>query len=118
MATALGFLLAGTAIGYTANQALRSLWYNKEVLSDSEDEGEDAQDEDVDESAHLPEECKMVRAKAVSVLMAQVLGVRTDLKMDKGKIAAQCGYVDRLAHERHATLAAYKLAKRITPQVR
>ncbi|WFD39214.1 aminoacyl-tRNA hydrolase [Malassezia japonica] len=29
-----------------------------------------------------------------------------DLKMDKGKIAAQCG---------HATLAAYKLAKRITP---
>lgn len=94
LATAFGFLLAGTAIGYTANQALRSLWYNKEVLSDSEDEREETQDEDANEAAHLPEECKMVRVKAFSVLMAQVLGVRTDLKMDKGKIAAQCGYVD------------------------
>lgn len=43
----------------------------------------------------VPEECKMV------------LGVRMDLKMDKGKIAAQCG---------HATLAAYRVALRTSPE--
>jgi len=36
-----------------------------------------------------------------------ILGVRMDLKMDKGKIAAQCG---------HASLAAYRAAKRSHPQ--
>lgn len=36
-----------------------------------------------------------------------ILGVRMDLKMDKGKIAAQCG---------HATLEAYRIAKRKCPE--
>ncbi|KAK0560014.1 hypothetical protein OC844_004018 [Tilletia horrida] len=51
----------------------------------------------------------MVRSKAGMLLeeCKMMLVVRTDLKMDKGKIAAQCG---------HATLAAYKAALRNTPE--
>ena len=50
-------------------------------------EDDDLSDIDENDAVHegdtsdaLPEECKMV------------LGVRMDLKMDKGKIAAQCGH--------------------------
>ncbi|PWN98489.1 peptidyl-tRNA hydrolase [Tilletiopsis washingtonensis] len=45
--------------------------------------------------ARVMDECKLPEAEASE----QVLLVRTDLKMDKGKIAAQCS---------HATLACYK----------
>lgn len=57
-ATALGLFLAGTAAGYFAHHASRSLWPKSEPLSDDEDE--DLQDEDWDEHAHPTEECKMV----------------------------------------------------------
>ena len=40
--------------------------------------------------------------------MKMVLVVRTDLKMGKGKVAAQCS---------HAALAAFKTAKRKCPQI-
>lgn len=64
-----------------------SRWEDVEELSDDEDERL--------EGKPLPGECKMI------------LGVRMDLKMDKGKIAAQCG---------HATLEAYRIAKRKCPE--
>lgn len=99
------------------------------------------------------EECKMVSRFAVTCLdvysaflsirltpvfitfMAslQVLVVRTDLKMDKGKIAAQCGCVltcrtgstrgtstltsRSLFLFRHATLACYKAMLKSNPDV-
>ena len=65
-------------------------------------EDDDLSDIDENDAVHegdtsdaLPEECKMV------------LGVRMDLKMDKGKIAAQCG---------HATLGSYRSALRLRPE--
>ena len=65
-------------------------------------EDDDLSDIDENDAVHegdtsdaLPEECKMV------------LGVRMDLKMDKGKIAAQCG---------HATLGSYRSALRLCPE--
>ncbi len=72
---------------------------------EDEGEGEDSGTEDLTDGdkmamsrirAGLMEECKMV------------LVVRTDLKMDKGKIAAQCG---------HATLACYKTALQTNPAI-
>lgn len=57
-AIALGIFLAGTAAGYFAHHAGRSLWPKSEPLSDEEDE--DLQDEDSDEHAHPTEECKLV----------------------------------------------------------
>ncbi|KAI3627367.1 hypothetical protein CBS14141_001368 [Malassezia furfur] len=98
MASAVGLFAAGAVAGYFAHYARRAWWPQGEVvLSDSEEELEDDDGREGEDDAAAPasEECKMV------------LGVRTDLKMDKGKIAAQCG---------HATLAAYRLAKRITPR--
>ncbi|WFD35594.1 aminoacyl-tRNA hydrolase [Malassezia cuniculi] len=65
------------------------------TIQQYEDESELSDDDEVENAGTAPEECKMV------------LGVRMDLKMDKGKIAAQCG---------HATLAAYRLAKRTKPE--
>ena len=66
-----------------------------EAVSELSDDESDApltdRADDHAPDSDLSEECKMV------------LGVRMDLKMDKGKIAAQCG---------HAALAAYKAAKR------
>ena len=70
-------------------------------LNESEIELDISDDEQNEYDGPSPEECKMV------------LGVRMDLKMDKGKIAAQCGCVTT---NRHATLAAYQAAKRQCPQ--
>ncbi|KAI3625706.1 hypothetical protein CBS9595_001067 [Malassezia furfur] len=98
MASTAGLFAAGAVVGYFVHNA-RHAWWPQDgvVLSDSEEELDEDDGHEGEEDAPAPtsEECKMV------------LGVRTDLKMDKGKIAAQCG---------HATLAAYRLAKRITPQ--
>ncbi|KAN0066372.1 hypothetical protein ACQY0O_000466 [Thecaphora frezii] len=63
-------------------------------LNDSdEDDADQIDKKDLDFNSN--EQCKMV------------LLVRMDLKMEKGKIAAQCG---------HATLAAFKTALRLAPQ--
>ncbi|KAF0693674.1 Aste57867_15377 [Aphanomyces stellatus] len=72
----------------------RKTSHNKE---DAEDESDDDSDdeEDFDEENLKYEPHKMV------------LVVRNDLKMGKGKIAAQCG---------HATLGAYKRAVKRSPQ--
>lgn len=88
-------------IGYHIGAGWSLLKYNQEsrkrLLEDSEEE-EDLTDKDRENMnklrAGLLEDCKLV------------LLVRMDLKMDKGKIAAQCG---------HATLACYKTMLQTNP---
>ena len=86
--------LAGFATGY-----LTRWWRYPHVDQDADDELTSDVDEyeegNAESASMIPEECKMV------------LGVRMDLKMDKGKIGAQCG---------HATLAAYRVALRMHPE--
>lgn len=64
-------------------------------------------DEDID-SNDSEEEWEDDSDDSDSDVMKMVLVVRTDLKMTKGKIAAQCG---------HAAVSAYKKAKRKDPRV-
>ncbi|ETS63081.1 hypothetical protein PaG_02856 [Moesziomyces aphidis] len=86
--------IASLTIGYFVGMGRSLVSYNansRRILQDDDS----SDDEDLDDAtASTTEECKMI------------LAVRMDLKMEKGKIAAQCG---------HATLAVYKLARRITP---
>ncbi|PWN53339.1 peptidyl-tRNA hydrolase II [Violaceomyces palustris] len=98
----LAVAILSATVGYWLGMGKSLLSYGpvsrKEESSDeeegSEDEG-DLSDPKVDLGSRR-EECKMV------------LVVRTDLKMEKGKIAAQCG---------HATLATYKSALKKHPSL-
>lgn len=93
-------------IGYHIGAGWSLLKYNRDakrrLLEDSEDEEDDETVDLTDKDrenmnklrAGLMEDCKLV------------LLVRMDLKMDKGKIAAQCG---------HATLACYKTMMQTNP---
>lgn len=86
--------IASLTIGYFVGMGRSLVSYNansRRILQDDDSSDDDDLD---DATASTTEECKMI------------LAVRMDLKMEKGKIAAQCG---------HATLAVYKLARRITP---
>lgn len=71
------------------------------TIKQLEDDVELSDDEDYEQTGPSQDECKMV------------LGVRMDLSMNKGKIAAQCGCV---IANRHAALAVYQLAKRTNPE--
>lgn len=94
MASTAGLFAAGAVVGYFVHNA-RHAWWPQDgvVLSDSEEELDEDDGHEGEEDAPAPtsEECKMVRARGRVSAYPQVLGVRTDLKMDKGKIAAQCG---------------------------
>lgn len=104
------------------------------------DEDEDDSDDSDDGGANLAdvkadtfEECKLVcdhlvvPDEATNRVISQVLIVRTDLGMTKGKIAAQCSYVQIFAPAkcsiltscwpRHATLACYKALSKSNPSV-
>ncbi|PWY98461.1 peptidyl-tRNA hydrolase II [Testicularia cyperi] len=105
-------------IGYWAGVGSSMLSYNQNTRSmlsssgahddDDDDENSDMNSDDElraladqppttsrdNHKAKPQEECKMI------------LVVRTDIKMEKGKIAAQCS---------HATLAVYKSASKLTP---
>lgn len=106
--TVIAVSIASLTVGYFAGMGRSLVSYNANSLritsaSDDDDSDLDSEDELAAISDNYkssgtglePEECKMM------------LAVRMDIKMEKGKIAAQCG---------HATLAAYKLAKRVTPK--
>ncbi|KAK0545644.1 hypothetical protein OC846_005581 [Tilletia horrida] len=107
VATTTAAAISSFVIGYYAGVGRSLFAYNADsrrrlVADTDDDEEEDDDDALLDDNmgrsrvaAAFMEECKMVFV------------VRTDLKMDKGKIAAQCG---------HATLSAYKAALRHTPQ--
>ncbi|CCU98112.1 unnamed protein product [Malassezia sympodialis ATCC 42132] len=80
--------VAVLALGFAVGVLAHTWW-----VSDDEDVDDlNVMDEDADPATSG--ECKMI------------LGVRMDLKMDKGKMAAQCG---------HATLAVYKAAVKQRP---
>lgn len=89
-------------VGYWAGMGKSLVSYNersRRIIDEDNESDLDSEEEmaaisDVGRPTNPREECKMI------------LAVRMDLKMEKGKIAAQCG---------HATLAAYKAALRITP---
>lgn len=93
-------LLAGSlllGVGFASGYLVKGFLAVPEVQeSDSDDESysDESSDGASDSGEEVHEECKMV------------LVVRTDLKMGKGKTAAQCG---------HATLGAYKRAVKHTP---
>ncbi|SPC67151.1 related to PTH2 - aminoacyl-tRNA hydrolase [Ustilago sp. UG-2017b] len=100
--------IASLTVGYFVGMGRSLLYYNansRRILSnDSDDESDLDSDEELaatsdnyktSGSGLEAEECKMI------------LAVRMDIKMEKGKIASQCG---------HATLAVYKTAKKLTPK--
>lgn len=91
----LGYFYAlGTSVGIARRKGgANDLWSVDD--SDGDDEDEVEQDGAVD-GARVTEPCKLV------------LVVRADLKMSKGKAAAQCG---------HATLACYKSVVKHHPAV-
>lgn len=85
--------------GYILGQQLSK----KRTVPEAIAESEDSEEEDLDE---LPS--GSVDIKKYSGNYKLTLVVRSDLGMTKGKIAAQCG---------HATLACYKIAKMVNPQL-
>lgn len=95
-------------IGYHIGSGWSLLQYNRNakrrLLEYSDDEDED-DDETVDLTDKDRENMNRLRAGLMEDCKL-VLLVRMDLKMDKGKIAAQCG---------HATLACYKTMMQINP---
>ena len=88
--------LSGLGIGLGLSLFLnkRESVGNNEESDDESDEWEDESEDDNDEFGDMD--------------MKMVLAVRTDLKMGKGKIAAQCS---------HAAVAAYKKAKKKCPSI-
>mgnify|MGYP000403838077 CR=1 FL=1 len=95
-------------IGYYLGTGHSLLSYSKRSNDVSDEEESDFEDDDTD--LRDPED-KMAMSRLRAGLMEEckmVLVVRTDLKMDKGKIAAQCG---------HATLACYKAAMKHNPNI-
>lgn len=94
-------VLTGVVIGALTPSVVRKLIRPKSIqtvprydISDDDDDDDDYDDDD-NEAAESGEPHKLV------------LCVRTDLKMQKGKIAAQAG---------HATIGAYKAARRCQPE--
>eukprot|EP00040_Diaphanoeca_grandis_P032020 m.192945 g.192945 ORF g.192945 m.192945 type:complete len:207 (+) comp32488_c4_seq3:89-709(+) len=112
------------AAGWMANTALapqKQANIEKEDEDDEEwEDVDDEDDEDEDDSGSDEDESEAIETLIAdggeSVLLKGerdeecklVILVRTDLKMQKGKIAAQCG---------HATLGCYKVARRHQPKV-
>jgi len=92
----------GVVTGACVASALWKVWGDGEPVSDF------GQDDDSDDSAVCSsgDESSEYSEVEDDQDMKLVLVVRNDLKMGKGKAAAQCS---------HATLAAYKQAKRKSP---
>ncbi|KAK0473216.1 peptidyl-tRNA hydrolase PTH2-domain-containing protein [Armillaria novae-zelandiae] len=93
----LGLGVASGALGFFVGYLRRRLDDNQTVLEPEPENEEDIPDGDLSAvSARFLEPCKLV------------LVVRTDLKMDSGKIFAQCG---------DATLACYKALVKKNPSL-
>ncbi|TFJ79903.1 hypothetical protein NSK_008760 [Nannochloropsis salina CCMP1776] len=86
----------------------RGWQWPSEALEEEADEGSDSERSDTEESADGMTSAKTIRDfPLVSGPFKMVLCVNMELSMGKGKIAAQCG---------HATLGAYKRARRLAPR--
>ncbi len=94
-------LAGGMGIGAIISMAVTKYLDQKKIHEDDKDEEEDWEDEESEESEDEGEV-----SDNVSGHLKMVLVVRNDLKMGKGKAAAQCS---------HAAVAAYKMAKAKSP---
>lgn len=89
--------ISSLVIGYYLGTGRALLHYHKDAKKALESDEDDEDDAEMNKlRAGILDECKLV------------LVVRSDLKMDKGKIAAQCS---------HATLACYKAMLKNNPSV-
>lgn len=102
---------AGLVVGYYIGLGRSLFSYRSKAnrRAGEEDESDIDSDSDDGEDLDLTDEKKMNVLKAGLMEECKlVLLVRTDLKMDKGKIAAQCS---------HATLACYKSMLKSNPKL-
>ncbi len=103
--------ICSLTIGYFAGMGRSLLSYNANSRRVLEDDDDDESDLDSDEElAAISDNFKTSASTAAGLETEEckmILAVRMDIKMEKGKIAAQCG---------HATLAVYKMAKKVTPK--
>jgi PTH2 family peptidyl-tRNA hydrolase len=104
--------ISSAVIGYYVGTGSALLGYNRQAkrrLLDGDTDDEDGVEES-DDSDLTDENRKRMNALRAGLLedCKMVLVVRMDLKMDKGKMAAQCG---------HATLACYKTMLNNNPAV-
>ncbi|KAE8234897.1 hypothetical protein CF326_g49 [Tilletia indica] len=104
LATSTAVAICSFVVGYYAGVGKSLFAYNensrRRAAAGTSDEEEDSDLEDDDQN--------MARSKAGMILeeCKMMLVVRTDIKMDRGKIAAQCS---------HAAVATYKAALKENP---
>lgn len=106
--TIIAVSIASLTIGYFAGMGRSLVSYNANsrriVSTFSDDESDLDSDEEL---AAISDNYKSSGTGMEAEECKMILAVRMDIKMEKGKIAAQCG---------HATLAVYKLATKVTPR--
>ncbi|CBQ72085.1 related to PTH2-aminoacyl-tRNA hydrolase [Sporisorium reilianum SRZ2] len=109
--TVIAVSIASLTVGYFAGMGRSLVSYNansRRITSAASDDDDDESDLDSEEEmAAIADNYKSSGKGLEAEECKMILAVRMDIKMEKGKIAAQCG---------HATLAAYKVAKKLTPK--
>lgn len=107
--TVIAVSIASLTVGYFAGMGRSLVSYNANSrrINSAPSDDDDSDLDSEDELAAISDNYKSSGAGLESEECKMILAVRMDIKMEKGKIAAQCG---------HATLAAYKLAKKVTPR--
>lgn len=107
--TLIAVSIASLTVGYFAGMGRSLVSYNansRRIASTASDDDESELDSD-EELAAISDNYKFSGSGIEAEECKMILAVRMDIKMEKGKIAAQCG---------HATLAVYKLASKVTPK--
>ncbi|SPO23384.1 related to PTH2 - aminoacyl-tRNA hydrolase [Ustilago trichophora] len=106
--TLIAVSIASLTVGYFAGMGRSLVSYNansRRIVSTSSDDEFDLDSDE--ELAAISDNYKSSGTGSEAEECKMILAVRMDIKMEKGKIAAQCG---------HATLAVYKLATKVTPK--
>lgn len=103
-----GGMGVGIGISYLAHKFLESRNFFSDDEEDDDWEDEETDDEELEEEGQSGGDSSGSKKVKYRGPTKMVLVVRTDLKMGKGKAAAQCC---------HATLSAYKKAKRKCPEI-
>lgn len=106
--TIIAVSIASLTVGYFVGVGRSLVSYNansRRVVSTSSDDESDLDSDE--ELAAISDNYKASGSGMEAEECKMILAVRMDIKMEKGKIAAQCG---------HATLAVFKLATKLTPK--
>lgn len=106
--TVIAVSIASLTVGYFIGMGRSLVSYNshsRRILSASDDDDSDLDTDD--ELAAIADNYASSGKGMESEECKMILAVRMDIKMEKGKIAAQCA---------HAALAAYKSARKLTPK--